>query len=788
MARFGDTYEAVKTGTISYTVIIEWGYELNQEGVPIFDQVTSKTFTFTIYSLPTYVLHVQSQPIDGIRIGYSGDYGGVGVTSFDVGPKEAPFTVTLNAPLVHEDYEFSYWLLDGGNMIESVSLTIKIDDEKRERTAIAVYSKHVIKYTLHVKSEPISGISISYSGDCSGTGTTDFNIGPEDSPFFVKLTAPSTFQNYKFIYWYIPELKLISVENPYKCAELKMYTSFNELTVVAVFSKDTSVINLKTVPLKYTGVITLAERGFEEYACMQELKFSVNQELSNLIVDFSIFRWDWHPEGPLSTPKEYPNIAFNTRISNPKGKEYSVKMNTSRGFDRIWIPIPEPVLGSWTMKITAFTEDSLSTQCKYYLSIYEDKSSIVKPLKVINLNTGQAEEKFGCSIWIKAYSAKEVVYPLMPSTNTFFDYEIFVTLHSDLGLEKNFPNIIAVGYDDVLGKRAEKYYQWLSVDRGEAEGYEPADDMTDPNLKFASKWSFKLLTFIPVIGKLLSLGKDIIEIFHEFHDLHVQDIYKPIVREAYQLYSSSMDENQLDILEYDIPAILEKWRPPDSTKRIWAHANLSLAPTSDFKIYISLGLKDDAGLHYYHIGPQVLEFKILGTLIKLSETDHKLYLHLLDSTGRHVGFDADKRTVVKEIEGSLYIDFMNGTQMIVIPPECKNFQILVDASQAEQQHENYNLTIVHVKRDGLRIEKDFQGTISKNEVQKIKVSISDSMIKIEKVTEEIPWLVRNQLWIIAGVVATVAILTVSIVITKKARTTKYSPLHNKKTKTKYSVL
>jgi parallel beta-helix repeat protein len=556
-----------------------------------------------------YILHVQSSPITGVHIGYTGDYLGGDSTNFVIGPKESPFTVILTAPQVYQDYIFDHWELDGINMGGSLTLTVKIDDEKRERTAVAVYSKEVIEYTLHVKSEPVLGVSISYSGDYSGTGTTSFDIGPKNSCFRVVLAAPSEFQNYKFVYWYIPELKLITVENPFICYHLKAYTSFNELTAIAVFSKDTSVIDLKTVPVDYTGVITLVERGFEEYAGTQELKFNVDQKLTNLIAWFYISRYNWHPEGPLSTPKEYPNINFNIRISSPQGTEYSVTMNTSRGFTDVWIPIPEPAQGSWTMKIIAFTEDSVSTKCKYSLSIREDKSSIVKPLTVINLKTGKAEEKFGCSLWVQARSKYEKVNPLMPSHKEPFAYYISTTLHSDLGLEKNFPNILAVGFDDALGSICDKPV--LCIDRGKSEGYEEIVSLTeDPNVEFAAKWSFEI---VKILSSIVEYGTDIVEFLEDLHGLYVQEIFKPVVKEAFTLYEK-LDENKLDLINFDVPASLNGWSSSDRTRRFWTYCNLSLAPSSDFIIYTCLALLHESG-EYYYIKPQTFEFKISGTTL-----------------------------------------------------------------------------------------------------------------------------------------------------------------------------
>jgi len=88
-----------------------------------------------------YILHVQSSPIVQISISYSGDFSGIGITNFNIGPKNSPFTVTLTASLAYQDYTFDHWELDGVNYGNSATLTVKIDNQKRERIVVAIYSK-----------------------------------------------------------------------------------------------------------------------------------------------------------------------------------------------------------------------------------------------------------------------------------------------------------------------------------------------------------------------------------------------------------------------------------------------------------------------------------------------------------------------------------------------------------------------------------------------------------------------------------------------------------------------
>jgi len=135
-------WRAMKPGTIKVIVAVLYRYE-TQLVCPSMCFYSIQQFVLNVLTSPskTYILHVQSSPIPGIQISYSGDYSGTGMTNFDIGPKDSPFTITLTASLTYQDYTFDHWELDGVNMGETSLLTVKVDDERRERTAIAVYSR-----------------------------------------------------------------------------------------------------------------------------------------------------------------------------------------------------------------------------------------------------------------------------------------------------------------------------------------------------------------------------------------------------------------------------------------------------------------------------------------------------------------------------------------------------------------------------------------------------------------------------------------------------------------------
>jgi len=90
-------------------------------------------------SIPSNV-HVQSSPIIGIPIEFYGDYTGQKLTNFTIGAESTTFTVTLCAPLTHQDYIFSHWIVDGSILHEENEITLTVN---KDRTAVAVYVEHL---------------------------------------------------------------------------------------------------------------------------------------------------------------------------------------------------------------------------------------------------------------------------------------------------------------------------------------------------------------------------------------------------------------------------------------------------------------------------------------------------------------------------------------------------------------------------------------------------------------------------------------------------------------------
>jgi hypothetical protein len=156
-----------------------------------------------------------------------------------------------------------------------------------------------------------------------------------------------------------------------------------------------------------------------------------------------------------------------------------------------------------------------------------------------------------------------------------------------------------------------------------------------------------------------------------------------------------------------------------------------------------------------------------GIVIQLNEKTKHLYLHVYDSQGRHVGLNYETGQVENEIPDSYYFDNKNGTIAIVLPLNLTDFRIEVDGRYAMETTEKYNLTTVVLSADRANYTQIF-ASITKGETQVYNVAIPPTGPPTITKSEN-PWWVQHQLWIITGVIVTVAALTVFTALIKKRK-------------------
>lgn len=113
-----------------------------------------------------------------------------------------------------------------------------------------------------------------------------------------------------------------------------------------------------------------------------------------------------------------------------------------------------------------------------------------------------------------------------------------------------------------------------------------------------------------------------------------------------------------------------------------------------------------------------------ANLIRLQETQEKLYLHVYDSEGRHVGVDYQTNETDLGIPDVYYFDNLNGTVTVVLPPDVVDFNVTIDARVATHNAETYNLTATTMSSQVFD-EKAISAMILSKNHQEYTVSITE---------------------------------------------------------------
>jgi hypothetical protein len=150
------------------------------------------------------------------------------------------------------------------------------------------------------------------------------------------------------------------------------------------------------------------------------------------------------------------------------------------------------------------------------------------------------------------------------------------------------------------------------------------------------------------------------------------------------------------------------------------------------------------------------------TLIKLSEKGHKLYLHVYDSQGRHVGMNQTQIEI--EIEGAVYLDFGQVIE-IILPSTVTQFRYVIDANQATEGKESYNISITTFKNGNIASTVTEERSINKGEKQEFSVRIlEDGAIQRTPISPQFnPW----SMFIVIGIISLLVLVTISILILRK---------------------
>jgi len=236
----------------------------------------------------------------------------------------------------------------------------------------------------------------------------------------------------------------------------------------------------------------------------------------------------------------------------------------------------------------------------------------------------------------------------------------------------------------------------------------------------------------------------------------------PIVLSFYGQHQVNASQEMLDIL-----SLIQQNRYDEAKVKIRkliyylqvADSNVAGAPT--FSPMTKQSVKDlfESALNFLRGELHCLLSE--ETSIKLVESEHKLYLHVYDAQGNHVGVDQTGKIEIK-IEGATYIDIGKEIE-IILPTLVINFTYKVDATHATQEKEQYNITIITFKDGKIASTLVNQQSIGKNEVQEFSVRILE-----DKKVEVIPIQTGSKIWpLFLVAVLILAISLISFLILRK---------------------
>lgn len=225
----------------------------------------------------------------------------------------------------------------------------------------------------------------------------------------------------------------------------------------------------------------------------------------------------------------------------------------------------------------------------------------------------------------------------------------------------------------------------------------------------------------------------------------------------------------------DIYSLIEKGDKTRAMRKINDLINYLKVARDQLVLHPAMGLvnKDKFVIGLFNSTIEFLlgELHALGgseTVISLNEASHKLYLHVYDNMGRHVGVNYETNQVEVDIPGSYYIDLGKEIR-IMIPLNITSFRYIVDGKYASEPVENYSITITTIKDGSVTSNIKKNNTIKQGEKQEFSVSVSPDTGELKVVRGGVPHsgetlldqLLRdNQIIIIIIVVATIIALLI----------------------------
>jgi len=220
--------------------------------------------------------------------------------------------------------------------------------------------------------------------------------------------------------------------------------------------------------------------------------------------------------------------------------------------------------------------------------------------------------------------------------------------------------------------------------------------------------------------------------------LHITPLVKDLLKESHIFDASPLWYNKTSGQIY----LFSRWE--NSQDKLLSDTNV-----------FEYELDGDEALHIVYRRPGS------GSVVVLREAHSKLYLHIYDSEGHHVGLDYGTNQLEVEIDGACYLD-LNDIIIVYLPPKVTDFRYVVDAAYAEETMESYNVTVASLEDGNLKHQIVSSDTIVKEKMMEKTIQISeDGAISI---AQPQPW--YTQYWYIYPIIIAAVL---SIIFLRKRR-------------------
>ena len=176
-----------------------------------------------------------------------------------------------------------------------------------------------------------------------------------------------------------------------------------------------------------------------------------------------------------------------------------------------------------------------------------------------------------------------------------------------------------------------------------------------------------------------------------------------------------------------------------------------------------IALQDQSGKTMDSIFLPPIPYGQSGTLVQLSESQHRLYLQAYDSSGRHTGINDQTGKVELGIPGSLYEEYSDNQSVIFLPSNVTQFRYVVDAHSAEYSTESYMVEVCMLNNNTIVKSSITNATIQKGEQVINNVAVDFTQQSISITPQQAPW--WQQYWYVFVVVA--ALLALGVVFWRK---------------------